>query len=61
MQKIHQMSEEEIKSFKKVLKEYQENIDKETAYIFLKKLGILTEKGNISRKYKTICIPKEQA
>lgn len=31
--------------------------DKTKTTLFLKKLGILTKNGNVSRAYKEICIP----
>jgi len=56
------MSEKEIAIVVRSIRKNGKTIssDKAKTTTFLKKLGILTKTGNVSRAYKEICIPIEQ-
>jgi hypothetical protein len=55
------MTSKERKEFLEILKKYQQkNFKKEDAQDFLVNAGIYTEKGNLKKRYKTLCIPQEQ-
>ena len=58
------MSEKEINNFLKLLEKERKIAAKHTkaeAEAFLKKVGILTKKGNIAFPYKEVFIAKERA
>jgi len=56
------MSDKEVHDFLKILEDYRKKIskDKEASRKFLIELGIFTEKGNLRKQYKNLCIPQEQ-
>ncbi len=58
------MSEKEINSFLKLLEKEKKAAAKHTkeeAEAFLKRVGILTKKGNVAFPYKDVFISKAQA
>lgn len=56
------MSEKERKEFQEIMETYRKKVtrSKETSQKFLIELGIITEKGNLRKPYKHLCIPQEQ-
>jgi hypothetical protein len=56
------MDNKELKDFIKLLEEYKRKpVTKESATKFLVDIGVITEKGNLRKNYKNLCIPQEQA
>ena len=56
------MSEKERKEFQEIMETYRKKVtrSKETSQKFLVELGIITEKGNLRKPYKHLCIPQDQ-
>ena len=56
------MSDKEVQEFQEILKAYKKKVtrSKEASREFLVELGVLTEKGNLRKQYKNLCIPQEQ-
>lgn len=55
------MTDQERQEFIRVLKNFQKKISKKSeARKFLVKAGIYTEKGNLTKNYKHLCIPQDQ-
>lgn len=54
--------EKETEEFVSILKKYREKISKteKSSAKFLKDLGVITEKGNLTSNYRNICIPEVQ-
>ncbi len=61
MNKIHK-NEIDKNAFVKVLEKYKEKVSKseKTSKAFLVDLGVITQKGNLTKNYKDLCIPVEQ-
>jgi hypothetical protein len=58
------MSDREINSFLKILEKRKKTAEKHTkaqSLVFLHSIGIMTKNGNPTKRYKNICIPKDQA
>jgi hypothetical protein len=57
------MKDKEIKDLVKTLEKYRNELGKseEKSRKFLVQTGIITEKGNLRKPYKNLCIPQEQA
>jgi hypothetical protein len=57
------MSKQERENFKKAVESYKKEVlvSKAASQQFLVELGIFTEKGNVRKPYKHLCIPQEQA
>lgn len=57
------MSKQEKENFKKAVESYKKEIlaSKAASQQFLVELGLFTEKGNVRKPYKHLCIPQEQA
>lgn len=57
------MTEQERKEFIKILERYKRKFakNKNASREFLIKVGIYTEKGNLRKNYKHLCIPPTQA
>ena len=57
------MTAQEHKRFVSLLNQYKRKVtkDKSFARSFLIDLGVVTEKGNLRKPYKNLCIPEEQA
>ena len=53
------MSDSEIEKVAKLIRNNGKALskDKSKTIIFLKKIGVLSKNGNLSRAYKKICIP----
>lgn len=49
-------------TFVTLLEKYKAKVSKsqKSSLTFLVELGIVTEKGNLKRNYKDLCIPQEQ-
>ncbi len=49
-------------SFLEILDKYKSKVSKseKSSKAFLVELGVITEKGNLRKNYKDLCIPKEQ-
>ena len=56
------MSNKEIKEFDAIIKAYGKKIgkSKRASKKLLKDIGVITEKGNVRKPYKELCIPLEQ-
>jgi hypothetical protein len=56
------MGDKEFKEFKKILESYREKVTqtKESSQEFLVNVGVFTEKGNLKKNYKDICIPGKE-
>jgi hypothetical protein len=57
------MTEKERKEFLSILEEYKTRLSKneKKAKEFLVDVGVYTEKGNLSKNYKHLCIQQEVA
>lgn len=56
------MNNSELNAFIKILRLYKKkSASKQKSKEFLVNAGILTEKGNLRKKYKDLCILQEQA
>lgn len=57
------MSDQEKKQYKKSVETYKKQVlsSKEASQRFLIELGVFTEKGNLRKPYKHLCIPQERA
>jgi len=57
------MADSEIKDFVGILEQYKEKVSrsKSASRKFLVELGIVTNKGNLKKNYRHLCIPPEQA
>lgn len=56
------MEDKDYKKFREVLESYREKVTKtkETSQEFLVDIGVFTEKGNLKKNYKHICIPDKE-
>ncbi len=56
------MNDKEYKEFKEVLESYRDKVTqtKESSQEFLVDVGVFTEKGNLKKNYKHICIPDKE-
>lgn len=56
------LKEKETEQFISILVKYKEKVSKteKTSKKFLVDLGLITEKGNLKKNYKNICIPEVQ-
>ncbi len=56
------LKEKETEQFISILVKYKEKVSKteKTSKKFLVDLGLITEKGNLKKNYKNICIPEAQ-
>ena len=56
------MKDKEIKDLVKTLEKYRNELGKseEKSRKFLIQTGIITEKGNLRKPYKNLCIPQER-
>lgn len=56
------MKDKEIKNLVKQLEKYRNELSKseEKSRKFLVQTGIITEKGNLRKHYRNLCIPQEQ-
>lgn len=56
------MSNKEIKEFDAIIKAYGKKIgkSKSASKKLLKDIGVITDKGNVRKPYKELCIPIEQ-
>lgn len=52
----------DVDEFLSILREYKKKVTEteETAKTFLVELGVITEKGNLKKNYKHLCIPEGQ-
>tara|TARA_R110000868_G_scaffold177159_1_gene415454 strand:+ start:293 stop:466 length:174 start_codon:yes stop_codon:yes gene_type:complete len=57
------MHDHERKILLQELRAYKKEVtsSKESSRKFLKDVGIITEKGNLTKNYRNLCIPKELA
>lgn len=57
------MKDKEIKDLVKKLEKYRKELSmsEEKSRKFLVQTGIITEKGNLRKPYRNLCIPQEQA
>lgn len=57
------MSDKERKEFETILKKYKKKLsgNREASRALLVRTGIVTKKGNLTKNYKHLCIPQEQA
>jgi hypothetical protein len=57
------MSDKERKEFEAILKSYKKKLsgNRKASRALLVKTGIVTKKGNLTKNYKHLCIPQEQA
>ncbi|UCS95034.1 hypothetical protein KZP23_08500 [Echinicola marina] len=57
------MEDKELDNFINILEQYKVKVSKSKSASrkFLVELGIVTEKGNLKKNYKHLCIPQEQA
>ena len=57
------MTDKERQEFLKLLETYKNKFSKseKAAKKFLIEIGVYTEKGNLTKNYKHLCIPQEQA
>jgi hypothetical protein len=56
------MEDKEYKIFKEALESYRDKVTqtKETSQEFLVNVGVFTEKGNLKKNYKHLCIPDKE-
>jgi hypothetical protein len=56
------MEDKEYKIFKAALESYRDKVTetKETSQEFLVNVGVFTEKGNLKKNYKHLCIPDKE-
>lgn len=56
------MSDKEIRELHQMLEAYKKKVtrSKATSKKFLVELGVITEKGNLKKNYRHLCIPQEQ-
>ncbi|GAA4451710.1 hypothetical protein GCM10023092_09550 [Rurimicrobium arvi] len=56
------MSDKELREFSDAMKRYTKKLakDKRASKAFLVRTGIITEKGNLRKPYKHLCIPQGQ-
>jgi hypothetical protein len=56
------MDDKEYKIFKEVLETYRDKVTKtkETSQEFLIEVGVFTEKGNLKKNYRHLCIPDKE-
>ena len=56
------MDDKEFKIFKEALETYRNKVTKtkETSQEFLIEVGVFTEKGNLKKNYKHLCIPDKE-
>ena len=57
------MTDKERQEFLKLLETYKNKFlkNEKAAKKFLIEIGVYTEKGNLKKNYKHLCIPQEQA
>lgn len=57
------MADKELNEFVEILEKYKTRVSKSKSASkkFLIDLGIVTDKGNLKKNYKHLCIPQEQA
>lgn len=57
------MTDKERQEFIRLLETYKKKFSKskKDAKEFLIEIGVYTEKGNLKKNYKHLCIPQEQA
>jgi hypothetical protein len=58
------MNEQDLKKFLKILEKEKQAVSKHTkeqSIAILHSIGVLTKNGNPTKRYKDLCIPKEQA
>lgn len=57
------MSKQEKENFKRAVESYKKEVlvSQAASRQFLVELGIFTEKGNVRKPYKHLCIPQEPA
>lgn len=57
------MTNQERQKFAQILEKYKEKVShsQESSRKFLVELGVVTEKGNLKKNYKHLCIPQDQA
>ena len=57
------MTEHEREKLKKALKAYKKEVtsSKKASQQFLIELGVFTNKGNLRKGYKNLCIPQDPA
>jgi hypothetical protein len=56
------MEDKDYKKFREVLESYRDKVTKtkETSQEFLVDVGVFTEKGNLKKNYKHLCIPDKE-
>jgi hypothetical protein len=56
------MEDKEYKIFKAALESYRDKVTqtKEASQEFLVNVGVFTEKGNLKKNYKHLCIPDKE-
>ena len=57
------MSKIEIEKFEAALKAYSKEVasSKKKSEDFLVRIGVITKRGNVSKHYKNLCTPQDQA